>query len=153
MINKSILMSLNEKPYNEILNGTKVFEFRKQYINDNSIAFIYVSKTKKEICAKINFDKPIIDTSENISLLADKINPGKFSSVKDYLGNKNGFAIPINSISLLETPISLSELKQSFNEFVVPQSYYFLDKKPELLEYLMSRRIKKTIHFDWRKYV
>jgi len=35
--------------------------------------------------------------------------------------------------------VSLEELRKVFPDFVVPQSYYILDKKPELLNYLKSK--------------
>ena len=56
----------------------------------------------------------------------------------EYLYNNIGYAIPIEEIIPIEE-VPLSELQQNFPNFVVPQSYYILDKKPELLSFLESR--------------
>lgn len=56
----------------------------------------------------------------------------------EYLYNNIGYAIPIEEINPIEE-VPLSELQKNFPNFVVPQSYYILDKKPELLSFLESR--------------
>ena len=56
----------------------------------------------------------------------------------EYLYNNIGYAIPIEEINPIEE-VPLSELQKKFPNFVVPQSYYILDKKPELLSFLESR--------------
>lgn len=151
-VKKNVLLSLLEKPFNEILDGKKVFEFRKQYTREKSKAFVYISKTKKQICAIIDFDVPIYDTSHNIALLSERMKPGSYNNIITYFTESYGFAIPINSISLIN-PISLNELKKKFANFIVPQSYYYLDDKQEILEFLSQFPIYKTINIDWRKYV
>lgn len=52
--------------------------------------------------------------------------------------NNIGYAIPIEKITLLKE-LSLVELQKHFPNFVVPQSYYILDKKPELLSFLEAK--------------
>ena len=48
------LMSIREEYYYEILKGEKHFEYRKKYCKEESLAYIYISKTKKEIVGKIS---------------------------------------------------------------------------------------------------
>ena len=55
-----------------------------------------------------------------------------------YLYNDIGYAIPIKKIIPIQE-ISLNELKKIFSDFVPPQSYYILDKKPKLLNFLNNR--------------
>lgn len=55
-----VLMSMREVYFNEILTGKKHYEYRKKYCESESIAYIYISKTRKEIVGKIWFGKPII---------------------------------------------------------------------------------------------
>lgn len=132
---KTVLMSLREEYYEAIVNGTKKYEYRTRYLKDASFAYIYISKTKKSIVAKVTFGKPIIGTSKEIAELADRENPGCYQDMMDYFSHGVGYALPIESIKPIRE-ISLSTLKELFPDFVVPQSYYILDKKPELLSYL-----------------
>lgn len=130
-----VLMSLREEYYDAIVKGEKTFEYRTRYLKGPSTAFIYISKTKKSIVAKIEFDSPIIGTAEEISSLAEKENPGCYNNMMDYFSKGTGYAIPILSITKIDE-VKLEDLKKQFPNFVVPQSYYILDKKIDLLNYL-----------------
>ena len=109
------------------------------------ISYIYISKTKKSIVAKIKFGEPIIADANTIALIAEQEEPGSYSSMMEYLYSNIGYAIPVEEIIPIEE-VSLSELQQRFPNFVVPQSYYILDKKPELLSFLDSKeRVKLCV--------
>ena len=62
----------------------------------------------------------------------------------DYMHNDIGYAIPVKKITLIED-VSLEELKSKFLDFVPPQSYYILDRKPELLNFLNSKCEKEYV--------
>lgn len=138
----TVLMSLREEYFNAMVKGTKRFEYRTRYLKDRSSAYIYISKTKKSIVAKIEFGEPIIGNAREIALLAEKEEPGCYDSILEYLYNDVGYAIPVESITSIEE-LTLAELKERFPNFVVPQSYYILDKKPELFDFLESKLEKK----------
>ena len=136
---KCVLMSLREEYYNAMLEGRKHFEYRTRYLKGASEAYIYISKTKKSIVAKIKFGEPIIGDANTIALIAEQEEPGSYNGMMEYLYNNIGYAIPVEEIVPIEE-VSLNELQQQFPNFVVPQSYYILDKKPELLSFLESRK-------------
>ena len=50
---KCVLMSLREEYYNAMIQGKKHYEYRTRYLKEPSDAYIYISKTKKSIVAKI----------------------------------------------------------------------------------------------------
>ena len=133
-----VLMSLREEYYEAILSGKKEYEYRTRYLKDISDAYIYISKTKKSIVAKIRFGKPIVGDAKTIATIAEQEEPGSYNGMIEYLHNNIGYAIPIEEITLIEE-VPLSELQQKFPDFVVPQSYYILDKKPELLSFLETK--------------
>lgn len=135
---KIILLSLREEYYLQILNGTKEYEFRTRFLREPCTAFIYISKTKKSVVAKIDFGMPIIGNAVEISTLADKSEPGSYENMMKYLYRNIGFALPINNVTPLKKEISLDMIKNNFPEFAPPQSYYILDKKPELLIFFES---------------
>lgn len=135
---KCVLMSLREEYYNAMLDGRKNYEYRTRYLKEASDAYIYISKTKKSIVAKIRFGEPIIGDAQTIAAIADQEKSGSYNEMMEYLCNNIGYAIPIEEIIPIKE-VPLSELKQNFPNFVVPQSYYILDKKPEVLSFLESR--------------
>ena len=145
---KHVLMSLREEYYDAMLEGRKHYEYRTRYLKEESEAYIYISKTKKSIVAKIKFGEPIIADANTIALIAEQEEPGSYNGMMEYLCNNIGYAIPVEEIIPIEE-VSLSELQQQFPNFVVPQSYYILDKKPELLSFLDSRdRAKSCVKKD-----
>lgn len=121
-----------------MLSGKKKYEYRTRYLKDVSDAYIYISKTKKSIVAKIRFAKPIIGNALDIAELAEESEKGSFNDIKEYLHNDIGYAMEVLSITPIKE-VTLKELQEKFPGFVAPQSYYILDKKPELLEFLESR--------------
>ncbi len=135
---KCVLMSLREEYYNAMIQGKKHYEYRTRYLKEPSDAYIYISKTKKSIVAKIRFGQPIIGDAQTIATISEQEEPESYNSMMEYLHNNIGYAIPIEKIIPIKE-VKLSELQQKFHNFIVPQSYYSLDKKKELLSFLESR--------------
>lgn len=134
------LMSLREGPFNEIVAGTKKYEFRTRYLRVPTIAFIYVSGTVRSVKAVIEFDRPIIGSCKEIAAISEECKPGTYDSIMSYLRGKTGYAIPVKRVMPIK-PVSLASLRTVFPGFVVPQSYYILNKKPALLQYLIERQL------------
>lgn len=135
---KTIILSLRPKPYTDILNGTKKYEYRRKFSKEAVSAFIYVSSPAKAIQGYIEFGMPIIDKIENIAAIAEEEKPGSREGTLAYLdGLEKGFAIPILSIREIQ-PLSLEELRSDFH-FTAPQSYINVDTNPGLKEDLMKR--------------
>lgn len=130
-------MSLREEYFELITKGLKHYEYRKKYVDKPTLAYIYLSKTKKKIVAIIEFDKPIYGSAEEIANIAENDCKGNYQSVYEYIGEK-GFAIPVKDITLIKE-VSLVELKKVFGKFSPPQSYYYLDNKRELYSYIMEK--------------
>ena len=141
-----VLLSLQEQPYLEIKSGKNIYEYRTRYQKKQTTAFVYVSRTIKKIMAIIEFETPIIGTDKEISELSEKIKPGSYAGMMEYLKKGTGYAIPVLKMIEIE-PVSLSELKNEFADFVVPQSYYLLNNKEKLLYYLLAKKHIHTIDF------
>ena len=135
---KIILLSLREEYFNQMVDGSKRYEYRTRFLKEPCTAYVYISKTKKSIIARLDLGEPIIGNAEEISRLADNEEPGCYQAMIEYLYNDLGFAIPVNGVTLLTEEVTLADLKSRFPDFVPPQSYFILDKKPELLNYLES---------------
>ena len=140
----TILLSINPEYVEKIFDGTKKYEYRKKFRKEKTKAFIYLSKTKKSICALIEFEKPIYATSPYISDIAENENEGSYGSMMEYLGvNSSGYAIPITKIYIIDD-IPYATLKESFG-FVAHQSYHLLNKGNNLREFLEEKEIKKIM--------
>lgn len=136
---KYLLMSLREENYDKMLSGEKKYEYRTRYMKEESIAFIYISRTIKAIVAKIEFGVPYYGTAEEISMIAEKEFPGSYDLYMNWLSGRNCYAIPVKKI-FPKKIIPLSMLKENFSNFSVPQSYYILNKKPNILKYLLNQQ-------------
>lgn len=141
-----ILLSLQEKPYNEIKSGEKIYEYRTRYQKVPTTAFIYVSQTVKKITGIIEFDTPIIGTDEEISRLAESLKEGSYQGMKQYLNKGIGYAIQVKKLIEIE-PVSLQTLRERFSNLVVPQSYYLINNKKELLDFLLAQPRTNEIVF------
>lgn len=134
----NLILSIEKKYFDLMLKGLKKYEFRRKIINDPCNAFIYIPNPYKEIQGYIEFDSPIVDTPENINQIALSQGLEEDSDILEYMeGLEKGYAIPVKEIKLLKSPVKLSYLREHF-DFTAPQSYVIVDKKPELLNYLLK---------------
>ncbi|GAA4859233.1 ASCH domain-containing protein [Paenibacillus vulneris] len=135
---RRIILSLQPKPYNEILKGIKKFEYRRAFLKEAVTAFIYVSSPVKELRGIIEFGTPIIDSAARIAAIAEREHPGWGQGITSYLkGLDKGYAIPIRSICEFQ-PIALQELRDKYG-FTPPQSYMYLESNKKLADDLLNR--------------
>lgn len=126
-----ILISLKPQFYQLILEGAKKHEFRKRFPNKKVKAFIYVTKPVGAIKALFEFDEPIINPHDLVG--QEGIGVQEFIN-----GEKPGrVAVPIIKIRILKKDVDLTTLQRVFNT-PAPQSYYYLNHRSRLLNYLLS---------------
>ena len=65
--------------------------------------------------------------------------PEILKRIHEYMTHRK-YVAEIRSFSSIE-PIPLKDINDSFEKFVIPQSYYYLDNFPELFEYIKKRTI------------
>ncbi|MCY1290934.1 hypothetical protein D9M68_605520 [compost metagenome] len=132
-----IIISLQDKAYERIKKGIKTYEFRRRWKLDSTVAYIYRSGKKRELCAFIELGKPIFGSPSEIAEIAEKMIPGNGASVEEYFTpTQGGYAVPINRF--VEFPaISLQELR----EFGIhpPQYYTYLSNYPALRELIQEK--------------
>ena len=142
-----ILISIREEYFDAIISGIKKYEYRKNYRKVPTKAFIYISKTKKSIVALVEFGKPIFGSVEEICEISESENPGSYDDMTQYLNSGKGVAIPVEKVHEF-TPISLIEMKSRVEKFTVPQSYYMLDNKREVLNILKDKEVINTLNIE-----
>ena len=102
---KRVLMSLREEYYDAMLEGRKHYEYRTRYLKEESEAYIYISKTKKSIVAKIKFGEPIIADANTIALIAEQEEPGSYNGMMEYLYNRRNHSYRGSFIKQITTTI------------------------------------------------
>lgn len=133
---KTMLLSFQPKWYEQIKEGKKIFEYRRQFSKEEVGAYLYVSKP-------VQFIVGYIELGERIGLYdwKEKFTDNKNVSdrVKHYL-IRNRFVMPIKSFRLTKS-IPLNILNKKMDKFIVPQSYYYLDNYPQLFEFIKQNAL------------
>ena len=108
--------------------------------NQKQLPLYMYLKLKKQCLQLSILGYPIIANRQTISKIPEKENKGSYQDMLEYLTKDIGYAIPIKSVKKIEE-VTLEQLKENFPSFNVPQSYFLLNNKKEILEYLLSKKI------------
>ncbi len=121
-----VILSIKPKYVEAILRGEKKYEFRKNIFKNRNINYIYIysSSPVKKIVAIFNVGdiiednpKALWDKCKDLSGLEDK------EFFRYFVDNKKGFAIEIDNLEKLKTPI---DPKKIMPGFVPPQSFCYV---------------------------
>ena len=138
--NEFLLMSIKTIYANKIFSGIKTFEYRTKPIKDNNLnkyCLIYSSEDEKAVIGYVVFDY-IVEGSADY--LINNTNPENIAGLKEYLSNKEkGYALHIKEYKKFDKPITLEELRNSNDNFNIPQYYRYLKKGESL--YLIAKKI------------
>lgn len=122
-----VLLSIKPKYVRAILDGTKLYEFRKQIFRDRSreTVFIYSSSPEKKIVARFHIGEVVEghpdylwEEFRDVSGVSEPEFFGYFS------GKENGFAIRIEELEEFAEPVDPYAM---FERFVPPQSFCYVD--------------------------
>jgi len=119
------LLSIKPRYADAIINGEKIYEFRKTLFKRNTRkVYIYSTYPIQRIVGTFDVGEIIEDHPENLWLQLRKFSglssPEFFSY---FYGHENGFAIQIKSVKRFETPVDPRNLIPAFRP---PQSFYYL---------------------------
>lgn len=139
---RKILLSFQPYWVEKIMNGEKIFEYRRRFANEPVEAFMYVSTPVKAVTGIIRLGEkvPLVNWLDEY---AD--DPEIRARVEDFL-TRNNYVMKILDVQPT-TSVSLSELKEAFPGFMAPQGYYNLDNNLDLLDYLECKIKKKPGYF------
>ncbi len=145
---RTMLLSFKPEVYKKIYTGIKIFEHRRNFPDEPIKAYMYISKPVRAIKGIVYLDNRHIITDWEKEFSFDN---ATINRIKEYEKSYR-YAMEISEFKET-TEISLDDIKRDFPEFVVPQSYIYLDNKPELLQYIESKiQIKgKNIKHDFSR--
>lgn len=122
-----VLLSIKPKYVRAILDGTKLYEFRKQIFRDRTreTIFIYSSSPEKKIVARFRVNEIIEGNPDylweefwNVSGLEEN------EFFEYFSGKENGYAIRIEDLEPFPEPVDPYAV---FERFVPPQSFCYVN--------------------------
>ncbi len=131
---RTILLSMQPYWFEKVYSGEKIYEYRNKFSREEVCAYIYVSKPICEI-------KGVLYLGRREKLEDWKLkyidNIKVMDRIKYYERGKNRYAMPINRVEQTNG-IKIEDIKKEFPDFLIPQSYYYLDKLP-ILSFLQNK--------------
>lgn len=137
---KEIFLSFKPEYFKPILYGMKKYEYRKRFCSKETKAYLYLSSNKRMVIGVMYLGVPIrLDKRRN----EFKDYPETLKRVDKYIDARDICAVPIKSLSLFESPLTLSEIRESIPDFFPPRMYYVLDENSKLFDILHERKLKE----------
>jgi predicted transcriptional regulator len=129
-----VLISILPKWADQILSGTKKWEYRRVVINaeKGSKLILYASGKLHAIVGEATIEKVLIGSVDLlIQHTAKEVLETSDELKKAFAGKKIGCAIKVEDPIRYSTPLSLSMIRKEIPNFKPPQSfYYILDDSP-----------------------
>ena len=125
-IERKILLSIKPEYAEKILNGTKLFEFRKNIPRDKSIRkiIIYATKPIGMVVGEFEFDEVLRESPENLwQRTKDGAGITKDFFDQYFSGCKNACAVVIKNPKRYSAP---KELKSVSGSSTPPQSFRYI---------------------------
>jgi len=126
---RSVLMSIKPKYVEEILNGSKHFEFRRAVFKLDKVdkVIIYASSPVKKVVAEFDVADIIVDSPEFLwERCKEHSGIDRESFMKYFSDRQKGFSIVIKNLIIYKQPIDPYKKLKNFRP---PQSYMYLDSK------------------------
>ena len=121
-----VLFSIKPKYVEEILKGTKKYEFRRTIFKKScSRALIYATSPMKRIVASFSIKQIFEDTPENLWMrFHEESGISKEKFFKYFEKKEKGYAIKIDDLDEFEESFDPKEVNPSFRP---PQSFYYVE--------------------------
>jgi len=135
---RTVLMSIKPKYVKQIINGKKLFEFRKIIFDHKQVnrVIIYASSPVKKIVAEFAISKIIADEPTKLWKICNKYGGIEEKTFMAYFeGKQKAFSIVIDNLKIYDNPIDPYSLIEKFRP---PQSYMYFDNKIDILESALS---------------
>lgn len=142
-----MLLSIRPKYIDEIINGTKKFEFRKKIPNFNeeisTRIILYCSKPRMEIMGSMELRDYYSGDFEEIMRIVGADDSYR-ERIGNYFDNKEiCHAIKIDGFTVYKHSIPLRQLRELDKNFCPGQSYRYLSSESNIMKELVS--LNKTL--------
>ncbi|WP_082652541.1 hypothetical protein [Aureimonas sp. AU12] len=121
-----VLLSINPVHVRKILDGVKIFEFRKKIFSRKDVRkiLIYSTKPVAKIVGEFSIDRIIQDSPEALwetTYAGSGISKDFFDSY--FAGRQLGYALQIGFVQEFDSPLDPDEM---FPNFTPPQSFMYV---------------------------
>ena len=133
---KNIFLSFRPEFFRPILYDIKKYEYRKRFLKEESIAYLYLSAPVQEVIGIMILGKAIMteeikETYKNRPLVYERLNKAS--------AGKEKYIIPIISLKLFEKSVTKAELEVNDKKFNVPHCYFNLENYPKTFNFLKEQ--------------
>ena len=131
---KEIFLSFSPEYYDTLAEGTKKFEYRKRFADDEVMAYIYLTSPVRKVVCKVHLGKKV--NVEDLRTVYTDEKTGK--RIESYIRDGWIWAMPILEVIFLR-PVTLDEIRDAIPDFMPPRSYIYLDGNERLKDFLKLR--------------
>lgn len=142
---REIILSFQPKYFAPILTGTKQYEYRSRFSKQPVKAYLYLSSPIQCVIGSMVLDEPI-DLSEHIT--SYKQTDIQYQRLMQHFSEGVKLALPIRSLELFKSPVTLTELRGLHEGFRPPMSYSYASNYPQLHLYLQGQSCLPVIHIN-----
>ena len=121
-----VLLSVKPKFAYEIVSGTKRYELRKRIFNTNKVnrIYIYSSSPEMRIIGSFKVGTVLRDHPDKLWEMVKNDSGIDYQTYSNYFkGKKEGYAIQIDDLKVLDPPI---DPREGNPDFIAPQSYQYI---------------------------
>jgi len=138
---RTVILTLKNEYWQQILVGEKKHEFRFKFPLDDVTAYIYIPTPVKKIVGVIELTNTQFMKIDAVSKFYQKEYKLPYKEMYDWVFPREGcYMSEIEQVSKFKLDIEYAYLK-SFYDFVAPQQYTYIDNKNELRKFLMNQKI------------
>lgn len=140
-----VIMSIRPKYTQAIIDGDKLYEYRKSVPKKHDVkkVYVYASKPIKGIVARFIIKRVICDTPQKVWELTHEhggISEEEFFAY--FRGKDEAYALQIEDVLKFDVPIAP---KTIFNGFTAPQNYVYIEDNKELKrEERIAKKLEKN---------
>lgn len=127
-----VIMSIKPKYAQAIIDGDKLYEYRKTVPKKHDVkkVYVYASKPIKGIVARFIIKRVICDTPQKVWELTHEHGGISENEFFDYFrGRDKAYALQIENVLKFDMPI---DPKTIIKDFTAPQNYVYIEDNEEL---------------------
>lgn len=139
-----ILLSIRSEHAKRIYSGQKPVELRKSFPRAAKLVFLYETSPSSAVTGAFTVREAIRTTTKQAISLAAKAGIERNRAIAYYRDQRSVWVVRIGAVVRFRNPLSLKRLRQSDYDFMVPQSFRYLDKQGPIFHDLMFALVKEA---------
>lgn len=136
---RTMILTLKEEYFNQILNGVKKHEFRFKFPVEDVTAYIYLPTPVKKIVGVMELKDTLFVDIEEVSQFYAEEYKLPYNEMYDWIYPRKGcYGSNISNLREFAKHLEYKYLRKQFN-FTAPQQYMYVDGRADLLKCLRDQ--------------